>query len=280
MPKTIFEYRGRKPIWCSYCGNYSLLTGIFMSLAELSVEPRDLVIASGIGCSSRLPGFVKNYGFHSLHGRALPIATGVKEANPALTVLAVAGDGDILGIGGGHLLHAVRRNADITLILVDNGLYGMTKGQPSPTTPFGVATSTTPYGNPEAPLDPVTLALALGAGFVARGYTGNIERLNTDLTAAISHKGFSIVHAISPCPTFNARETYKYYSTRITEVPAGHDPADKAAAMALAAKKDEIHIGLYYRSDRPAYEDLLEEARVKAGKKDLNQMIERFRPVI
>lgn len=279
MPKTIFDYRAGKPIWCSYCGNYSLLTGIFMSLAELSVEPKDLVIASGIGCSSRLPGFVKNYGFHSLHGRALPIATGVKEANPALTVIVVAGDGDILGIGGGHLLHAVRRNADITLILVDNGLYGMTKGQPSPTTPFGVATSTTPYGNPEEPLDPVTLALALGAGFVARGYTGNIERLNTDLAAAIRHKGFSIVHAISPCPTFNVRETYKYYTTRITEVPGDHDPKDKAAAMALAAKKDELHIGIYYRMERPSYEDLLNEARVKAGQKDLKDMIERFRPI-
>lgn len=280
MPKTILDYRGGKPIWCSYCGNYSLLTGIFMSLAELSVEPKDLVIVSGIGCSSRLPGFVKNYGFHSLHGRALPIATGVKEANPALTVVVVAGDGDILGIGGGHLMHAVRRNADITLILVDNGLYGMTKGQPSPTTPFGVATSTTPYGNPEEPLDPVTLALALGASFVARGYTGNIERLHADLTAAISHKGFSIVHAISPCPTFNVRETYKYYAARITEVPESHDPGDKAAATALAANPEGVHIGLFYRVERPAYEDLLEEARVKAGKKDLRQTIERFRPMV
>jgi len=277
MTKTILDYRAGKPIWCSYCGNYSLLTALYMALASLGVEPKDLVVVSGIGCSSRMPGFIKNYGFHSVHGRALPIATGVKEANPALTVLTVSGDGDGLGIGGGHLLHAIRRNADITYVLVDNGLYGMTKGQPSPTTPFGVSSATTPYGNPDMPVNPVVMALALGAGFVARGYTGNIEKLQGMLKDAISHKGFSLVHALAPCPTFNLRETYKYYMSKVAELPEGHNPEDMAAAMTLAIDSGSMYTGVFYTEERRTYESLLDEARRKAGHKDIPAIIEGLR---
>ncbi len=277
MTKTILDYRAGKPIWCSYCGNYSLLTSLYMALASLSVEPKDLVVISGIGCSRRMPGFVKNYGFHSIHGRALPIATGVKEANPSLTVLAVMGDGDGLGIGGGHMLHAIRRNADITCILVDNGLYGMTKGQPSPTTPFGVPTSTTPYGNPDEPINPVLLALGLGAGFVAMAYTGNVEQTEALLADAVRYKGTSVVHVISPCPTFNTRETYKYYTGRVADLPGGHDPADKAMAMALAMHGDKLYTGVFQNISRPSYEGLLGEAREKAGHSSIKDLIERFR---
>jgi len=279
MPKmTMLDYRVGKPIWCSFCGNYGLLTAVYMAMAELDVDPKDLVLVSGIGCSSRLPGFVKNYGFHSVHGRPLPIATGIKEANPALTTLVISGDGDALGIGGGHLIHAIRRNADITCIVVDNGLYGMTKGQPSPTTPFGVATSTTPYGNPDEPLNVVLLAVALGAGFVARGYTGNIEGLKAILQDAVNHKGFSIVHAISPCPTFNVRETYKYYTNKIAELPYGHNTEDMADALTLAVDGDNIYTGIFYKTEgRPTLEDLMKGAKRAAGQGDITSMIERYR---
>ena len=278
MPKTILDYRSGKPIWCSYCGNYSLLTGMYMALAGLDIEPKDLALVSGIGCSSRLPGFVKTYGFHSVHGRPLPIATGIKEANPALTTIVIAGDGDCLGIGGGHLLHAIRRNADITCIVVDNGLYGMTKGQPSPTTPFGVSTATTPYGNPDEPINLVLMAVALGASFVARGYAGGIEDLKATLTDAISHKGFSIVHVISPCPTFNTRETYKYYSKKVAGLPEGHNAEDMADAMTLAIDSESLYTGVFFRTyGRPTYEELLQSARERAGHGELSAMIERCR---
>lgn len=277
MAKTILDYRAGRPIWCSYCGNYSLLTALYMALAELGVEPEGLALVSGIGCSSRMPGFVKGYGFHTVHGRALPIATGVKEANPALTVVVVSGDGDGLGIGGGHLLHAFRRNADMALMLVDNGLYGMTKGQPSPTTPYGLATSTTPYGNPDTPLNPVALALSMGASYVARGYTGEIDPLKEILAGAIGHRGFAFVHAITPCPTFNARETYKYYSKKVDRLPDTHDPSDLPSALVLAADTEMLHTGLFYKAERPTLEDALQSAREKAGHAGFTALVERFR---
>ena len=277
MPKTIFDFRAGKPIWCGHCGNYSMLTALFMSLSELDIEPRDLVVVSGIGCSSRLPGFVKNYGFHSAHGRAIPIATGVKLANPKLTVVVVTGDGDALGIGGGHLLHALRRNVDLTCLLVDNGLYGMTKGQPSPTTPFGVPTSTTPYGNPDTPVNPVSLAVTLGCGFVARGYTGNIESLKSIMVDAVRHKGTSLIHTLSPCPTFNTRETYKYFFSRVEDLPDTHDPSDFHSAVNMSADPERLYTGVFHRSERADYGEFADNAREKAGMGDIAGMIERFR---
>lgn len=277
MAKTILDYRVGRPIWCSYCGNYSLLTALYIALAELSVEPEELVIVSGIGCSSRLPGFVKNYGFHTVHGRALPIATGVKAANPKLRVIAITGDGDGLGIGGGHLMHAIRRNPDITNILVDNGLYGMTKGQPSPTTPSGVVTATTPYGNPDTPVNPVAFGLSMGAGFVARGYTGEIDPLKDVLTDALSHKGFSLVHAIAPCPTFNTRETYRYYTKKISAIPPAHDKSNLSAALGMAVDGEFIRTGVFFKAERPSLEDHLAAAREVAGPGELGQLVERLR---
>jgi len=277
MPRTMLNFRTGHPIWCSYCGNYNLLTSIYMALASLDVEPKDTVVVSGIGCSSRMPGFVKSYGLHSVHGRGLPIATGVKLANPSLTVIAVMGDGDGLGIGGGHLMHAMRRNPDITCILVDNSLYGMTKGQPSPTTPHGVKTPTTPYGNPDTPINPVHMAVSCGASFVARGYTGEIETLQALITSAVTHSGFSLVHTIAPCPTFNYRETYKYYSKKVAQLPEGHDATDTASALGLSRVDEPLYTGVFYREERPSLEAFAAEAVAAAKKATLDDLTGRYK---
>jgi 2-oxoglutarate/2-oxoacid ferredoxin oxidoreductase subunit beta len=273
----MLDFRSGRPIWCSYCGNYNLLTSIYIALASLDVDPKDAVVVSGIGCSSRMPGFVKSYGLHSVHGRALPIATGVKLANPALTVIAVMGDGDGLGIGGGHLMHAMRRNPDIACILVDNSLYGMTKGQPSPTTPHGVKTSTTPYGNPDMPLNPVHMAVSGGTSFVARGYTGEIETLQALIASAVSHRGFSLVHTIAPCPTFNYRETYKYYSKNVAPLPEDHDTADIAAALRLSRETEPLYTGVYYKEGRPTLDEFAAGAISAAGEGEIDGLIGRYR---
>lgn len=277
MTKSMLDYKTGRPIWCSYCGNYGLLTSLYMALAALDKEPKDTVIVSGIGCSSRLPGFVKNYGFHTVHGRGLPVATGVKLANPGLAVLSVMGDGDGLGIGGGHLLHAIRRNPDITCLLVDNGLYGMTKGQPSPTTPADTTTSTTPYGNPDRPVNPVFMAVALQASFVARGYTGEIEKLQGIIAEAVSHRGFSLVHVIAPCPTFNYRQTYKYYSRLVAEMPYGHDTSDMAAALTLSGDGESLYTGVFFKEEWPTLESYAVRAVNMAGERGFPDLLESYR---
>ena len=199
---------GVKPIWCPGCGHYAVLSAITRALAHLELEKERVGLISGIGCSSRLPAYVDTYGFHGLHGRALPLATGLKVARPDLTVLVAGGDGDGFSIGGNHFLHACRRNIDITYIAMDNRVYGMTKGQASPTTaPDWSRSKMTPHGTGVRPFQPAAIALAAGASFVARGFSGDPKELTRLLVEAITHPGFSFVHVLSPCLTFRPEQS-------------------------------------------------------------------------
>jgi 2-oxoglutarate ferredoxin oxidoreductase subunit beta len=266
-----------KPVWCTGCGAYGALTSLYRALAEIAVAPENLAIVSGIGCTSRLPGFVKAYGFHTVHGRSLPIATGVKVANPALTVLAVGGDGDGLAIGGGHLPHAARKNVDITYIMLDNAIYGQTKGQTSPTSFPDATTKSAPYGPVEGSLNPMAIALAYETSFLAQGYVGNHQQLTEIIQQAIKHKGFAFVHVLTPCVTFN--DSYKYLQSRVTQIPTDHDVRDKVKAFQLALIQDKYPLGVFYREERPTFEEKLEATRQsarKGGKASLNALLDRF----
>jgi 2-oxoglutarate ferredoxin oxidoreductase subunit beta len=201
---------------------------------------------SGIGCSSRLPFFVTSYGFHGLHGRAMPIATGVKAANPDLTVLVFGGDGDAFAIGGDHFMHACRRNVDVTYVVMDNATYGLTKGQVSPTSRAGYVTKTTPSGAAEQPVNPLALALVCGATYVAQGFSARPKHLTDLIVQGIEHRGFAFIEALSPCPTFNKVDTFSYYKENIVDVPLDHDPSDLGAALRLAVG-DQIYSGLLYQ---------------------------------
>jgi len=226
------------PIWCPGCGDFGVLASLYNSLAGLKIQPKDLVVVSGIGCSGRTPGFIKSYGFHTLHGRVLPVALGVKLANPALHVIGVGGDGDGFAIGGGHIPHAARRNPDLAYLIMDNSTYGLTKGQYSPTSPPGFQAGSTPYGNIEQPLNPLAMLIAYGATFVAQGYSGKPRELADLITRAIEHQGFAFVNILSPCITFY--NTYKVIPPRLAEVPKEHDVADQAKAFALALRTDHV----------------------------------------
>jgi 2-oxoglutarate ferredoxin oxidoreductase subunit beta len=252
------------PVWCPGCGYFGITHAINTALNASGVDPKNLAIVSGIGCSGRYPFFANAYGFHGVHGRALPVASGVKMANPDLTVLVVGGDGDGLAIGGGHLAHAIRRNVDLTYILFDNGIYGLTKGQSSPTTPHGQVTGTHPYGNPEEPLNPVLLALAYGATFVGAGYAGDPKSLSSVLVAALAHRGFSFVDVISPCITFDhVNLQYSLLRQQFQPVPPGHDRADRTAAMALAMERNFYH-GILVQAQRPSWDDSMQAMAAKA----------------
>lgn len=259
-----FEYRSENfPIWCPGCGYFGVSHAVNYALTSQSIRPEDFVMVSGIGCSGRFPGFMKCFGFHTLHGRPLPVALGVKMARPDLTVFAVTGDGDGLGIGGGHLPHAARKNVDITCILLDNTIYGLTKGQASPTTPAGKVTSTTPYGNPDDPLRPVLLALSYGSSFVAAAAAGEPDQMEKVLIEALSHRGFSFVHIYSPCPTFDKEMTYDALRNKMKPLPSKHDPSSLEKAVGVALRS-EFRTGVYYRDRRKTFEERMETIREKA----------------
>ncbi len=237
-----------KQNWCPGCGDFSVQAAIQRALASLDLAPRQVVIVSGIGCSSRLPGYVNSYGFHSTHGRSLPLAQGVKLANPGLTVLACGGDGDGFAIGIGHTLHAMKRDVDITYVVMDNHVYGLTKGQVSPRSDLGFVTKTSPQGSTERPVSALELALAAGAGFVAQGFSKELSELTGLIVAGIRHKGFSFINVFSPCVTFNKVNTYDWYSQHLKKAAdqAGYDRADRLAAMQCAMETKGLVTGLIY----------------------------------
>jgi len=239
-----------KPIWCPGCGDFAVLAAIQQALAALQVDPKDLAIVSGIGCSSRLPGFLQSYGLHTIHGRSLPTATGLKLARPDLTVMAVGGDGDFFSIGLGHLPHALRRDVNITCIVMDNEIYGLTKGQTSPTSPMGHVTKSTPGGNQASPLHPLAIAIASGATYVARGFSSQPKPLAALIKAGMEHKGFAFIHAMSPCVMYY--DTYKLYKEKVYDIPADHDPHDREAAMRYALESEHMPLGLFYHEPRAA----------------------------
>jgi len=252
-------YRSKSlPTWCPGCGYFSMQEGLTIALNRLGVPNEKAVVISGIGCASRFPFFVSTYGFHTLHGRTLPVATGTKIANDALTVVAIGGDGDGFAIGGGHIPHAARRNVDITYMVFDNGIYGLTKGQTSPTTAREFKSKTTPYGNADEPLHPLMMLLSYRASWVGQAYAGHPHHLADMMVEAIAHKGFSYLHILSPCVTFDKTDrTYANLNMQVHELPPGHDTSDLMAAMAQASKQEIPALGVYYKEDRPTLAEMM-----------------------
>ncbi len=250
------------PIWCPGCGDFGVLASLYHALAGLQINPKDLVVVSGIGCSGRTPGFIKSYGFHSVHGRVLPVALGVKLGNPALHVIGVGGDGDGFAIGGGHIPHAARRNPDLLYLVMDNATYGLTKGQYSPTSPTGFQAGSTPYGNIEEPLNPLAMLIAYGATFVGQGYSGKPKELAELIRRAMEHRGFAFLNVISPCITFY--NTYKVIPPKLSEVPKDHDVTHRAKAFELALQTDRVLLGVFYHVTRPTFEQGVAEVIQKA----------------
>ena len=240
-----------KPIWCPGCGDFSVLAALTKAFAELGRPRESIALISGIGCSSRLPAYTSVYGFHGVHGRALALAAGVKLARPDLTVIAAGGDGDGLSIGGNHFLHACRRNVDITYLLMDNQVYGMTKGQASPTTaPDWCESKLTPEGPGISPIAPLPLALAAGVNFFARGFAGNPNELARLITAGITHPGFAVIHVLSPCVTFRAEQrAWKQAVHALDGAPA----TDPVAAMTRFAGDDGFTTGILYAGSNPPF---------------------------
>ncbi|HVF11105.1 MAG TPA: 2-oxoacid:ferredoxin oxidoreductase subunit beta [Abditibacteriaceae bacterium] len=280
------EYKTEaKPIWCPGCGDFAVLAALYQAFSALDIDPTKTVIVSGIGCSSRLPVFVKSYGFHTVHGRTLPVATGIKLANPDLTVLAMGGDGDAFAIGGGHIPHAARRNVDITYIVMDNFIYGLTKGQTSPTTGTenGMGhgfklTATNPHGQYEDPLNPLAMLLTYGASFVARGYSAKPKQLAEVYQAAMRHKGFSFIQVLSPCVVFN--RTYDELDAAIVPLEGQHDTSDLRAAMNLALDTQTEHLGIFYQVEKPTLEDRLDVIREKNTESraaDLGKILAKYK---
>jgi len=258
---TFKDFRNNiKPNWCPGCGDFSVQAAIQRAAANVGLEPENLAIVSGIGCSGRISGYINAYGFHGIHGRALPIAQGLKMANRELTVIASGGDGDGFAIGMGHTVHAIRRNMDITYIVMDNQVYGLTKGQTSPRSAEGFKTKSTPEGSIETTISPLELAMSAGATFVAQSFSSNIKQLTWIIEEAIKHKGFSFVNVFSPCVTFNKINTYDWFKDHIVDLDEdeGYDPSDRVAAMRKIMETNSMLCGLIYQDKtRKPYEDLV-----------------------
>ncbi len=260
------DYRSKSlPTWCPGCGYYAIVEAMTTAFNLLGIVSKDTVVVSGIGCASRFPFFVNTYGFHTLHGRLLPVSMGIKVANAELTVIAVGGDGDGFAIGGAHIPHAARRNVDITYVLFDNGIYGLTKGQTSPTSVLGFKTSTSPYENEDNPLNPLMMLLSYGASWVGQAYAGRPQQLSEMLKLAIAHRGFSYLHVLSPCVTFDkTSKTYKNLGMMVRDLPESHDSRDLMQAMSEAKDPQTPALGVYYQELRPTLNDGLDKITEKA----------------
>lgn len=282
-PLTFKDFRNDlKSVWCPGCGDFGVLNALTKAFADLGLARETTVVVSGIGCSSRLPGYVETYGFNSVHGRALPIATGIKAANPSLEVVVVGGDGDAFAIGAGHFPHACRRNVDLAYIVMDNGIYGLTKGQASPTSPLGLKGKSSPAGSIEDPIEPLKMALALGASWVGQGFSGDPRGLTELMVRAIRHPGFALLNVFSPCVVFRGREQYDDLREHAQPLPADWDPTDKVAAFRLLEERTiPVPLGVLHEDVRPTYEERLaaqrESARAK-GVPRIEDLVERFLP--
>jgi 2-oxoglutarate ferredoxin oxidoreductase subunit beta len=250
------DFKGKvDPDWCPGCGDFGVLAAVQKALVELQIPKHEVATISGIGCSSNFPGFIDTYGMHTLHGRSLPVATGMKMANHAMTVLVTGGDGDGFGIGCGHFVHATRRNVDLLYLVMDNQIYGLTTGQTSPTSRLGMKTKSMPFGSIESPLNPISLALAAGATFVARGFSAEQKHLTELIKQGIEHKGFSFIDVFSPCVTYNHDNTFQWFRPRVKKLEDNpeYDSTNWAAAMEKSLMwGDEIPIGKFFeRTDLP-----------------------------
>lgn len=278
---------GVSPTWCPGCGNYGTFAALKKALIELEIAPHKTVVAYGIGCHGHMVNFLKTYGFEGLHGRPLPLAQGIKLANHELTVLASTGDGDCLGEGGNHFVHAARRNIDITVILHDNQSYSLTTGQTSPTSEVGYESKSTPFGNLDIPINPVSLALVSHASFVARGFVGDINHLAELFKAAIKHKGFAVVDVLQPCVIFNKVNTFEFFKERVEKI----EPTktfDEALRLAMVwpptpeNQGEKIPIGIFWAKERPTLESQLPQlergALIKQSidGRNLSSLLEKF----
>ncbi len=256
---TIADYAGLASAWCPGCGNFGILNAVKKALVELGIKPHQVLMVSGIGQAGKLPHYIRCNVFNSLHGRPVPPAIGARIVNPELTVIAVSGDGDAYGEGGNHFIHAMRRNHDITYLVHNNQVYGLTKGQASPTSDAGFVTKTTPHGAP-APVNPIALAIAVGASFAARSFAGDVEHLSGVIKAGITHKGFALIDILQPCVSFNHQNTYSWYRERVykLEEESDYDTSDRLTAFARAQEwGDRIPLGVIYRQERVTFEGQL-----------------------
>ncbi len=283
-PLPLITKSDTKPTWCPGCGDYGVVAAVEMAVKKLGLPSHEVVIVSGIGCSSNLPHFLSSYGFHSIHGRALPVAEGIRWANHGLTVIGTGGDGDGFGIGAGHFVHAMRRNVKLTYVTMDNQIYGLTTGQASPTSMMGQKTKSTPRGVIENPVDPIALALASGATYVARGFSGDVKHLADLVANGLRHRGFAFIDVMSPCVTYNKINTFDFFRQRVYKLESsGHDPTNIVTAWQRALEwGDKIPIGLFYKTDRPTYEELEEVllqgplAHQPAGLKGHESVLDEF----
>lgn len=274
-----------KPNWCPGCGDFGIWVSVKNAIVELGLDPHQTVLVSGIGCSGKVPYWVNTYGFNGLHGRPLPVATAIKMVNHGLTVIGIAGDGDTLAEGGNHFVHTARRNIDMTLILHNNQIYGLTTGQYSPTSFKGAKTKSSPHGSVEVPSNPVALALAAGATFVARGFAGDTKQLANLITLGIKHKGFALIDVLQPCVTFNKVNTFQYFFQRVYKLEQeGYLPNNKAQAFSKAIewptpepfdpqRPERIPTGVFFQEERPTYEDDLPQlAQMPLVKQPIDQI--------
>ncbi|HLC65319.1 MAG TPA: 2-oxoacid:ferredoxin oxidoreductase subunit beta [Candidatus Nanoarchaeia archaeon] len=275
---------GQIPTWCPGCGDYVILASLKEALIELKLDLSNTVLVSGIGCGSKTPHFIKSYGFEGLHGRIMPVATGIKLANHKLTVIGVGGDGDGYGIGGNHFIHTARRNLDITYVLQNNEVYGLTKGQYSPTSPKGFISPTTPEGSIDEPVNPVTTAITAGATFVARSHSMDINLTKEMIKQAILHKGFSVVDVLQLCPTYNKMVTAQLFKDNLYKLGADYDPSKKVKAFEKGLEMKPMPIGVIYREEgKLTYEDQLPQiaekplVKHKIGEVDVSSIVNRYR---
>jgi len=252
---TMKDLRGDKSTWCPGCGHFSIMAGIQKAIIELGYEPHEFAIISGIGCSGKVSEYIRSNGFHSIHGRSVPVAQGVKMGNPDLKVIASGGDGDGYGIGLGHFVHASRRNIDMSYIVMDNNIYGLTKGQTSPRSEHGFVTKSGATDNKEYPVDPISTSIINGATFVAQGYSGNIKELSGILKRAIEHRGFSHVNIYSPCVTFNKINTYDYYKENLVSIEKPFETRDEAVKS--IRENNGLVTGILYEEHRDDFQTKL-----------------------
>ncbi len=252
------DFKGQTdPDWCPGCGDFGVLNALQRAVAELGLRPHEILTVSGIGCSSNLPGYFNSYGMHTLHGRSLAMATGAKLGNHELNVLVTGGDGDGYGIGGNHFTHTARRNIDLTYVVMNNQIYGLTTGQVSPTSSLGMTTKSTPFGSVEQPINPITAAIMNGATFVARAYSGDVRHMTSLIQQGIKNKGFSLIDIFSPCVTFNLDNTHDFFKERVRKLEDdGHDTSDwKTACEKAMMFGDTIYTGVFFQGERPTLED-------------------------
>ena len=285
MDTKVFDMNDIDIAWCPGCGNFPTLKTLKRALAELQIKPVDLVLVSGIGQAAKIPHYLRTNVFNGLHGRALPAATAIKAANPALTVIAESGDGDMYGEGGNHFIHTIRRNPNITNIVHNNMVYGLTKGQASPTSQKGFVTPVQVRGVFLEPFNPLAVAVALDASFVARAFAGDIEKTTEIIKKAIEHNGYALVDIFQPCVTFNRLNTIQWFKEN-TYYLNDHDPSDRQKAFEKATETEKLPLGVFYQSpQKTAFEEntgIYEEKQIPLHERDLNKqelsdLIETFK---